>query len=78
LSIITMPLDGKTAPSWWGCLCDVCFASKKSSDWEFFFPVGTHFGVKLLTALPLWVQRICTHLFNEFLASFITFPNFVL
>jgi hypothetical protein len=21
LSIKTMPLEGKTAPSWWGCLC---------------------------------------------------------
>jgi hypothetical protein len=27
--------------SWWGCLCDVCFASKKSSEQEFFVPVGT-------------------------------------
>jgi hypothetical protein len=41
--------------SWWGCLCDVCFDSKKSSEWEVFVPGGTHSGVKLLTALPLWV-----------------------
>ena len=34
--------------SWWGCLCDVCFASKKSSEHEFFVPAGTHLGVKLL------------------------------
>jgi len=34
--------------SWWGCLCDVCFASKKSSRREFFVPAGTHLGVKLL------------------------------
>jgi hypothetical protein len=34
--------------SWWGCLCDVCFASKKSSEREFFVPAGTHLAVKLL------------------------------
>jgi len=28
--------------SWWGCLCDVCFASKKSSEREFFVPARTH------------------------------------
>ena len=37
--------------SWWGCLCDVCFTSKKSSEREFFVPAGTHLSVKLLTAL---------------------------
>ena len=26
--------------SWWGCLCDVCFASKKSSEREFLVPPG--------------------------------------
>jgi len=36
--------------SWWECLCDVCFASKKSSEWEIFIPAGMHLGVKLLTA----------------------------
>ena len=35
--------------SWWGCLCGVCFASKKSSEQEFFIPAGTHLGVELLT-----------------------------
>jgi hypothetical protein len=30
-------------------LGDVCFASKKSSEREFFVPAGTHLGVKLLT-----------------------------
>jgi hypothetical protein len=29
-------------------LCDVCFASKKSSEREFFIPAGTHLAVKLL------------------------------
>ena len=32
----------------WGCLCDVCFASKKSSELEFLVPGGTYLGVKLL------------------------------
>ena len=36
--------------SWWGCLCDECFASKKSLKREFFVHTGTHLGVKLLTA----------------------------
>ena len=39
--------------SWWGCLCDVCFASKKSSEREFFVPVGKHLGVKLLTPMSI-------------------------
>jgi hypothetical protein len=26
-AIKTMPLTRQTAPSWWGCLCAVCFAS---------------------------------------------------
>jgi hypothetical protein len=34
--------------SWWGCLCDVCFASKKSSKREFFVPARKHSGGKLL------------------------------
>jgi hypothetical protein len=34
--------------SWLGYLCDVCFASKKSSEREFFVPAGTHLGVQLL------------------------------
>ncbi len=29
---------------WWGCLCDVCFASKKSSEREFFVLARTHLG----------------------------------
>ena len=33
--------------SWWRCLCDVCLASKKSFEREFFVPAGMHFGVKL-------------------------------
>jgi hypothetical protein len=40
--------------SWWGCLCDVCFASKKSSEREFFVPAGTHLDVKLLNLLFLF------------------------
>ena len=35
--------------SWWGYLCDVCFARKKSSEREFFVPAGTHLAVKLLS-----------------------------
>jgi hypothetical protein len=37
--------------SWWGCLCDVCFASKKPFEQEFFVPAGMHLGVKLLIGL---------------------------
>jgi len=48
-SIKTMPLEGKMAPSWWGCLCDVCFASKKPSEWEIFIPARTDLGFKLLS-----------------------------
>jgi hypothetical protein len=42
--------------SWWGCLCDVCFASKKSSEREFFVPAGTHLAVKLLKILSISKQ----------------------
>jgi hypothetical protein len=41
---------GENSSSWWGCLCDVCFASKKSSEMEFFVPARTHLAFKLLTA----------------------------
>ncbi len=34
-SIKTMPLEKQMAPSWQGCLCAVCFASKKPFAWEF-------------------------------------------
>ena len=37
------------APSWWGCLCDVCFASKKPSEREIFIPTRTDLGFKLLS-----------------------------
>ncbi len=44
----TMPLDGKMAHHG-GDVCVVCvFASKKSSEREFFVLAGTHLGVKLL------------------------------
>jgi hypothetical protein len=46
-SMETMVLEGETAPSWWGCLCDVCFASIKSSEREFLVPAGTHLGVRV-------------------------------
>ena len=39
--------------SWWGCLCDVCFTSKKSLEREFFVPARTHLGVKLLILVVL-------------------------
>ena len=35
-SIKTMPLQRRMAPSWWGCVCAVCFASQKPSKMEFF------------------------------------------
>jgi hypothetical protein len=41
----------------WGCLCDVYFASKKTSQREFFVPTRTHLGVKLLTASISMVQE---------------------
>ena len=37
--------------SWWGFLCDVCFASKKSLEREFFVPAGMHFDVNSLTPM---------------------------
>ncbi len=46
-TIETMPLKRQTAPSWWGCLCAVCFASKKPSEWEFLNPAGLDLTVKL-------------------------------
>jgi hypothetical protein len=43
--------------SWWGHWCDVCFASKNSSEQEFFVPARTHLSVKLLNKNRhnLWV-----------------------
>ena len=49
-SIETMPLDEKTVHHGGDVcvMCDVCFASIKSSEREFFVPAGTHLAVKLL------------------------------
>ena len=49
--IKTMPARGENGSSWWRCLFDVCFASKKSSERELFVPAGTHLAVKLLRVL---------------------------
>jgi len=52
-SIKTMALEGETAPSWWWCLCAVCFrcfTSKKPSEREFFVPAGTDLAANLLTS----------------------------
>jgi len=43
------------------CLCDVCFASKKSSEREFFVPTRTHLGVKLLTPKSVLVGTKNSH-----------------
>ena len=44
-----MPLDGKMAHRGEN-FCAMCVSlAKKSSEGEFFIPVGTHLGVKLLT-----------------------------
>jgi len=45
----------KNGSSWWRCLCDVCFASKKSSKRKLFVPTRMHLGVKLL--LLTWRNR---------------------
>ena len=39
-------------------LCDVCFASKKSSEWELVVPAGMHLGVKLLKLKFFVIIRI--------------------
>jgi hypothetical protein len=44
--------------SWWGCLCDVCFASIKSSEREFYVPVGMHLGVKLLKLEKVIINNV--------------------
>jgi hypothetical protein len=41
------------APSWWECLCAVCFPSKKPSEQEFFDPAGMDLAVKLL-----WPEKL--------------------
>ena len=51
----------ENSTSWWGCLCDVCFASMKPSEREFFVPAGTHLAVKLLTGTPLFGFRRDRH-----------------
>jgi len=62
--------------SWWGCLCDVCFASKKSSEREFFVPAGTHLAVKLFNSLTAIVVRE-RQLFYELLWRLVTSTIFV-
>jgi len=59
--------------SWWGCLCDVCFASKKSSERDFFVPAGTHMGVNSLTPIDGHDHQ----LFNEVHCSLVISTIFV-
>ena len=42
IKIKTMSLEEQSAPSWWGCLCAVCF------EREFFAPTGIHLVIILL------------------------------
>ena len=55
----------ENSTSWWACLFNVCFASKKSSEWDFFVLVWTHLGVKLLKST---VGRLAK---NSFLLAFV-------
>ncbi len=43
--IKTMPLERQAAPSWWGCLCAMCFTSKKPPEQEFFVCARTDLAV---------------------------------
>jgi len=49
---------GENGSSWLGCLCDVCLASKKSFEREFFVPAGTQLAVKLLR---IWKKSFVCH-----------------
>ena len=51
--------------SWWGCLCDVCFATKKASERKFFVPSRTHLGVKLLTSIYYVVVLVIYYVDHE-------------
>jgi hypothetical protein len=56
---------GENGSSWWGCLCDVCLASKKSSEREFFVPAGTHLAVSKLLRIkfhPVTFPNLTKHL----------------
>jgi hypothetical protein len=52
-------------------LCDESFASKKSSEREFFVPAGTHLAVKLLITFPIFVpsQRLIDRNVAELFSS---------
>jgi len=53
---------GENDSSWWGCLCDECVASKKSSEREFFVPAGTHLGIKLSNRFIKFKSRLPKHI----------------
>ncbi len=76
-TIETMPLERQTAPSWWVCLCAVCFASKKPSEWEFFVPAGNDLAVKLFNENILQFFSFLTN-FHWFLLIFTSFHLFSL
>ena len=40
---------GGNGSSWWGCVCDVYFASKKTSKRKFFVPAGVHLAVSCIS-----------------------------
>jgi hypothetical protein len=79
--------DRRENGSSWGCLCDVCFARKKSSEREFVVLTGTHLGVKLLTAylshlfytlhiclVSLNLCVLCQHLIAQYAAELFSAP----
>ena len=54
MSIKTMPLEGETAPSWWGCLCACVFV-----------PARTDLGVKLFKLAPPFSIPSISDLFSQ-------------
>ena len=65
---------GENGSSWWGCLCDESFASKKSSEREFFVPAGTHLAVKLFITFPIFVPS--QHLIDRNVAELFSSNRF--
>ena len=51
----TMPLEGKTAPSWWGCLCPV-LSWPKAFRVGVFYPAGMDLAVKLLNNISSTIE----------------------
>jgi hypothetical protein len=64
-SIKTMPLEGETAPSWWGCLCACVQLATRLPIGSFFILARMDLGVTLLSPSGGFLRFPLMHAFHS-------------